>query len=245
MGSIADIILVPYGTDSWSVEAFSIRRFTDRAVRLDAPFPCAAINRHSKEPLRLNSEAFRIDPNNEAAQGASSQVLVRDHLKSFCRAWDRLSVSFIDGYFAYIARMLDLRRDEIETRMAPFAGLYAVEDWAFSAPKPLPRAFLYAPREEHANDWNADDFVQVNFAFWLGDRMVAVLSQAGNLTPSKARERLARLEQVGVRVIHFAAADVAGDPNALFERIVGDFGVLLQNAGPVPVGPFRPQALGE
>jgi hypothetical protein len=241
---VADITLVPYGTDSWSVEALDVRRFTDRAVRFDAPFPCVAINKRGKEPLRLNSETFKIDANYKDAQGDSALVLVRNHLKSFCRAWDRPSADFITGYFAHIARMLDLRRSEIERRMAPFAGLYAVEDWAFSAPKPLPRAFLHAPRDG-GGAWSTDDFLQVDFAFWLGDRMVAVLSQAGNLTPSRARQRLARLEQAGVNVVSFAAADVERDPDALFERIIGDFGALLQSAGPVPVGPFRPQTLGE
>jgi hypothetical protein len=240
----ADIMLVPYGTDSWSVEALGIRRFTDRAVRFDAPFPCAAINKRGREPLRLNSETFKIDPNDQAKQGAAPLLLVRDHLKSFCRAWDRLSADFIDGYFAHIARMLDLRPDEIERKMAPFVGLYTVEDWAFSAPKPLPRAFLYAPRDA-SSAWSTDDFLQVDFALWLGDRMVAALSQTSNLTPSKARERFARLEQAGVGVVPFAVADIERDPDALFERIIGDFGALLQSAGPVPVGPFRPRILGE
>src|SRR5229473_209147 len=46
-----------YGADSWSVQAVGIERFSDGAVRLGAPFPCAAINKINKKPLHLNSEA--------------------------------------------------------------------------------------------------------------------------------------------------------------------------------------------
>jgi hypothetical protein len=86
--------------------------------------------------------------------------------------------------------------------------------------------------------------VQVDFAFWLGERMVAVLSQPGVLTPAKACERLARLEQAGVAAIHFTAEDLAKDPTVLFNRIIGDYGALLEGADTVPIGPFRPQILG-
>lgn len=244
MSLIPDVILVPYGTDSWSVQAFNVQRFSDGAVRLGAPFPCAAINKINKKPLRLNSEAFSVAPNFNAPQGASPLAFVSDHLKSFCRSWDKLSLRFLDGYFEHIANMLDGHRDEITTKLAPFAGLYAVEDWAFSAPKPLPRAHLYAPRDRGA-PWNTNDFVQVDFAFWLGERMVAALSQPGSLTPLKARERLTRLEQAGVAAVHFTAEYLAKDQTVLFSRIIGDFGALLESAGSVPIGPFRPQNLGE
>jgi hypothetical protein len=244
MTLIPDVILVPYGADSWSVQAVGIKRFSGGAVRLDAPFPCAAINKITKKPLRLNSEAFSIAPNFNAPQGATPLTLVSDHLKSFCRTWDRLSLRFLDGYFEHIANMLELHRDAITTKLVPFAGLYAVEDWAFSAPKPLPRAHLYAPLNGGA-PWNTDDFVQVEFAFWLGERMVAVLSQPGIHTPAKARERLARLDQAGVSAVHFTAEDLTNDPTALFHRIIGDFSAVLEGADTVPIGPLRPQILGE
>jgi hypothetical protein len=244
MTLIPDVILVPYGADSWSVQAVCIKRFSDGAVRLGAPFPCAAINKINKKPLRLNSEAFSVAPNFNAPQGRMPLTIVSDHLKSFCRTWDKLSLRFLDGYFEHLANMLKVHRDAITTKLAPFAGLYAVEDWAFSAPKPLPRAHLYAPRNSSAV-WDTDDFVQVDFAFWLGERMVAVLSQPEILTPVKARERLARLEQAGVAAVHFTAGDLAKDPTALFNRIIGDFVALLEGAGTVPIGPFRPQILGE
>jgi hypothetical protein len=244
MTVIPYVTVVPYGVDSWSIEELVINRSGDGALRVDAPFPCAAIDRSSKKPLRLNSEAFRVAANFNAPQGATPLTVLSDHLKGLCRTWDRLSLRFLDGYFGHIATMIGVHRDVIATKLAPFAGLYAAEDWTFSAPKPLPRAHLYAPRSDNAS-WSAEDFVQVDFAFWLGERMVAVLSKPGTLTAARANERLARLEQAGVATVHFTAQDLEKEPSALFDCIVGDFGALIESAGIVPISPFRPRISSE
>ena len=219
-----------------------MQSFSNRAVRLDAPFPYAAVNKSSKKPLRLNSEAFNAASNFDALQDALPLAFVSNHLKSFCSPWDKLLLLFLDGYFEHIAEMLCRHHTECTKKLAPFAGLYKVEDWAFSVPKPLPRAHLYAPLNS-GGAWDEGKFVQVDFAFWLGERMTAVLSHPGILTPAKARERQSRLEQAGVAVVTFTEEDLAKDRTDLFNRIIGDFGALLDSAGAVPIGPFRPQML--
>jgi non-ribosomal peptide synthetase component F len=239
-----DVKVVPYGVDSWPIEELVINRTDDGALRVDASFPCAAIDKNNRKPLRLNSEVFSVASNFNAPQGATPLTVLSDHLKGLCRTWDRLSLRFLDGYFAHIATMLGVHRDAIAVKLAPFAGLYAAEDWTFSAPKPLPRAHLYAPRNNSAS-WVTEDFMQVDFAFWLGDRMVAVLSKPGSLTPARANERVARLEQAGVTTVHFTAQDLEKEPVALFDRIIGDFGALIEGAGVVPISPFRPRMSSE
>jgi hypothetical protein len=245
MSLLPDEILVPYGVDTWSVQAVNVRRFGDGSIQLGTPFPCVAINKATNRPLRLNSVALNPAPNFNAPQGATPLNLVKDRLKGLCRPWDRLSLQFIDGYFEHISNMIRVHQDAITTKLAPFIGLYAAEDWAFSAPIPLPRAHLYASRNTGSADWDIADFVQVDFAFWLGDRMVVVLSQPAVLTPARARERLARLEQAGVTAIHFSAENLSRSPTALFQHVIGDFGALLESAGAVPISPFRPQGLGD
>jgi hypothetical protein len=238
-----DQILVPYGVDTWSIQTVNVRG--DGSIQPGTSFPFAVINKAAGRPLRLNSEALNAALNFNAPQGATPLNLIKERLKGFCRPWDRLSLQFLDGYFAHITNMLDVHQDAIATKLAPFVGLYAAEDWAFSAPKPLPRAQLHAPRDKMTPHWDVDDFVQADFAFWLGDRMVAVLSQPGVLTPARAAERLARLEQAGVSVVHLNAENLTRDPAALFHRIIGDFGALLESAGAVPSSPFRPPGLGD
>jgi hypothetical protein len=244
MRLIPDVVVVPYGVDSWSIEELVVNRSGDGALRVDASFPCAAIDKSNRKPLRLNSEAFMAS-NFNVPRGATPLTVLSDHLKGLCRTWDRLSLRFLDSYFGHIANMLGVHRDVIATKLAPFAGLYAAEDWIFSAPKPLPRAHLHAPGNTGASSDSGDfvqaDFVQADFAFWLGERMVAVLSKPGTLTPARANERLARLEQADVAKIHFNAQDLEKEPAALFDRIIGDFGTLIENAGIVPISPFRPR----
>ena len=235
-----DVIVVPYGVDSWSIEELVVNRSSDGALRVEAPFPRAAIDKRNKKPLRLNSEAFSVAANFNAPQGATPLTVLSNHLKGLCRTWDRLSLRFLDGYFAHITDMLGVHRELIATKLAPFAGLYTAEDWVFSAPKPLPRAHLHAPRN-NGPSWDIEDFVQVDFAVWLGDRLVAVLSKPGSLTPGRANERVARLEQAGVTTVHFTAQDIEKEPAALFDRVIGEFGALIDNAGVVPISPFRPR----
>jgi hypothetical protein len=237
----SDMLIVPYGVDSWSIEELAVDRSSDGEIRVDTSFRCAAIDKSDGKPLRLNSEVFSFAGNINAPQGATPLTVLRDHLKGLCRTWDRLSLRFLDRYFEHITDMLRVHREVIATKLAPFAGLYAAEDWIFSAPKPLPRAHFYAPRSKDNASWSAEDFVQVDFAFWLGDRMVAVLSKPGTLTPARANERLARLEQAVVTTVHFTAQDLEQEPAALFDRIIGDFGALIKSAGVVPISPFRPR----
>jgi hypothetical protein len=240
----SDVIVVPYGVDSWSIDELVINSSGNGTISVHAPFPCAIIDTSKKKALRLNSEVFSVAANFNAPQGATPLTVLSDHLKGLCRTWDRLSLRFLDGYFAHIANMLRVHRDIIETKLAPFAGLYIAEDWTFSAPKPLPRAHLYAPRNEGASRVT-ENFVQVDFAFRLGDRMVAVLSKPGSVTPARANERVARLEQAGVTTVHFTAQDIEKEPMVLFDRIIGDFGALIESAGIVPISPFRPQISNE
>jgi hypothetical protein len=240
MISIPNIILVPYGVDSWSVGDIGIKRLSDGTIRPDAPFPCTMIDTTGRKPLRLNSEALNIAPNLNARPDATPLSVISDHLRSLCRTWDQLSLRFIDGYFVHLTNMLGVHRETIVEKLAPFAGLYAAEDWIFSALKPLPRAHIYAPRN-NGTTWETEDFVQVDFAFWLGERMVAVLSRPGTLTPARATQRLARLEQADVTMVHFAADDLVKEPTVLFNRIIGDFGALIGSADIVPSSPFRPE----
>ena len=245
MSPPSDVMLVPYGVDTWPVGAISVRHLEDGSVQLYAPFPCGVINKAASKLLRLNSEVLDPAAHVGAPQSVTPLNLVKDRLKGFCRPWDRLSLQFVDGYFEHIARMLEIHRDAIATKLAPFIGLYKAEDWAFSAPKPLPRAHLPAPRSSGDAGWDIEDFVQADFAFWLGDRAVAALSQPEALTPARAKHRLARLERAGVSVVTFNAENLTKDPAALFHRIIGDFGALLGSAGAVPVGPIRPPELGD
>jgi len=157
-------------------------------------------------------------------------------------------VNALDAYFRFLSDVIEEQRDDLAARLAPYAGLYDYRDWLFSAPKPLPRAHLHAPQDGAAAGapFGAADFVRVDFAFWLGDRLVAVQSAGSALTPKKAREQTDRLRLAGVEVVPFSPGDLAGGKaREFFGRILGSLAQSFWNGDVLPAGPFRTALLDE
>ena len=250
LAAIPDVLLIPYGVAEWSPDGIALEGFSTRTLKLRAAFPCAAINRARGEPLRFNNSSydFGFAPSIQASASGEADV-VKDYLKSLCRPWDNLSIEFLDAYFGFLSDLIEQRRDELERKLAPYAGLYGYKDWLFSAPKPLPRAHLHAPAEggrSTAVVLDAADFVRVDFAFWLGDRLVAAQSSQSALTPKKAKEQAERLRLADVEVIAFGAADIAsGKARELFTRLLGPTSLAFWQGEALPLGPFRPSLLDE
>ena len=130
-------------------------------------------------------------------------------------------------------------------RLAPFAGLYDAAHWLFSAPRPFPRAHLFAPLAQPSATLSPDDFVAVDFAFFLGPALVAMLPAQSGLTPKKARERSERLGRAGVHVATFGAADLDAGASILFSRALSPRLPAFWDSDPVPMGPFRPAGIEE
>jgi hypothetical protein len=247
---VPHVLLIPYGTAEWSLDGIAVEGFTSSALRLRTAFPCAAVNRLAREPLRLNNSRYdrACAPAVQAAGAADETGLVRDYLKGLCRPWENPATQFIDAYFHFLTEVIEEQRDVLAERLAPYAGLYDYRDWLFSAPKPLPRAHLHAPHDGMAQgaSANAADFVRVDFAFWLGDRPVAVQSAGSALTPKKAREQTDRLRLAGVEVVPFSPGDLAGGKaREFFGRILGPAGAAFWEGDVLPAGPFRTALLDE
>lgn len=214
--------VIPYGVDHWSM--------ADLAA---GAVPLVTIDQDSREPLRFYQH--------RSADGLPSsdppdQVIIAA-LKRLCRPYDRFSATFLDRCGDYLWGVLAKNRPALERKLAPFDGLYSVEDWFFSAPLPLPRAFLFAPVSAGQPLHDERDFVQVEFAFFPGGRPVAALLQDGRLTPAKARERGARLASHGIVTVDVRREDLSSP--AIFERIVPP-DAMLGSLGVLPVGPGRP-----
>ena len=239
--AVPDVLLIPYGVAEWSPDGISLEGFSTRTLRLRAAFPCAAINRAARQPLRFNNSRYERSFAPDVQTDASEADLVKDYLKSLCRPWDNLSTQFLDAYFGFLSDLIEEQRDALSERLAPYAGLYDYRDWFFSAPKPLPRAHLHAPQEGGAAGGATTDFARVDIAFWLGDRLVAVQSSQGVLTPKKAREQTDRLRLAGIEVVSFGAADLSGGKaRDLFTGLLGS-SLTFWESEALPSGPFRAQ----
>jgi hypothetical protein len=250
MISVPNVLIIPYGTAEWSPDGIAVEGFTTRALRLRTAFPCAAINRLAREPLRLNNSRYDLAfaPTVQAAGPADEAGLVRDYLKGLCRPWDNPATQFLDAYFRFLSDVIEEQRDVLAERLALYAGLYDYRDWLFSAPKPLPRAHLHAPQDAGAAGvtGGAADFVRVDFAFWLGDRLVAAQSAGSALTPKKAREQTDRLRLAGIEVVPFSPADLASaKAREFFGHVLGPLAQSFWEGDVLPAGPFRTTLLDE
>jgi hypothetical protein len=233
-----DLLLVPYGTDGFSLASARIEAGERRQPRVSAPFPCVVIDRAAATPLQLNNAAFPAFP---ASPGAKVLDILQANIRQSCGTWNKLSHAFCEAYFAYLSAQIEADLPSLKRRAEPFAGLFAPADWLYSAPRPLPRAHVFAPGDK-ATGTDAD-YVQVDFAFWLGARLSVGIAAPGLLTPSRAKARDERLSRAGIATAHFTARDLA-TPEAFFERILGAPPAHYWNREPIPVGPFRPAALG-
>ena len=251
MAVVPEVLLIPYGVAEWSPDGISLEGFSTRTLRLRTAFPCAAINRAAREPLRFNNSRydFGLAPNAQAG-AADEASFIKDYLTSLCRPWDNLSTQFLDAYFRFVSDLVDEHRDALAARLELYAGLYDYRAWLFSAPKPLPRAHIHAPHDAGAaattgTSGTAGDFTRTDFAFWLGDRLVAAQSSQGFLTPKKAKEQTDRLRLAGVEVVMFGPADLAdGKARDLFTSILGS-SLAFWGGEALPSGPFRPPLLDD
>jgi hypothetical protein len=226
-----DAILVPYGVDNWP-----IARVAEIHARRMAGLPLAVIRPGAM--LRINGGALDLPPPAPTEAEVPIAVRVAAQLKRLCGGWNEVAGRFVDRYFTFLDRQIDRHRAELDERLAPFDGLFRAEDCIHSAPLPLPRAFLFAPVTPGLSE-NPEpaDFVKVDFAWWLGDRMVAVLLAPSPLTPLTARRRDERLTAAGIGVAHCTTADLDAPELSWFAETLGPEGSRFWEGEPLPSAP--------
>ncbi len=175
------------------------------------------------DKLRLNSEPVPADAMPLAIGDHAARVAAAtDWLAAQCGDYAPLRRQFIDAYFRFIAAHLAAHRDELAEFARPFDGLYAPEDWLWSALRPLPRGWVPADGK----------LLPADIAFWDGSQTVAIEVAARETARQKA------LEQAGITTCRIDPQVFAADPLLLGEVLPASFqrfwdGTLL------PSSPFR------
>lgn len=229
--------LIPYGVERWSPDAVRILRFGDGRAELAAAVPLAVAPPGPGGLVRLNAcgaEPLAVAPGDPASLAAR----LEGALARMTGAWNALGARFVAGWFAALTRAVAAARPELEARLAPFEGLYAPEDFVFSGPAPLPRAFLYAP--EGGGGAPEADFVQVDFAVWLGGRPIALLGAPSALTPGAARRRKDRLGAAGIEIVTYTAADIADPEGRFYDGLFARLDVPFHVSETLPAAPGGP-----
>lgn len=243
---LAGIRLMPFAVDAWAPDAIRVERQTRGGLEIVCQFPCVAIDLASRTPLRLNNTRYDLDGMPDLTDSDGSEaIFIRDLVKRQCKPWDPQAHRLVDRYFEVLESLLAEHAKALDEQLAEFGGLFAAKDWLFSAPRPFPRAHLFAPEDHVAPRLSAEDFVMVDFAFFLGPTIVALLPSQSGMTPKKARDRADRLARAGVRVETYTASDIAGGARDFFCRALGPRLPAFWEGDPLPAGPFRPMSLEE
>jgi hypothetical protein len=114
-------------------------------------------------PLSIGDHAARV----AAAQ---------QWLAGLCGDYAPLRRRFVEAYFGFAARHLEAHRLELVERLRPYDGLYAPEDFLWSAWRLLPRG--WAPSREQ--------LLPADFVFWDGRQIIAIEVAARDTERQKA-----------------------------------------------------------
>ena len=114
--------------------------------------------------LRLNSEPLPADLAPVEPSHAGHLVALRDWLLAQCGDYAADRRRFVESYLDWVAASIAAHRPALQQRLARFDGLYTPEDFLWSAPRPLPRAWL-----ERDGQWQ-----RVDMLFWDGTAALPV-----------------------------------------------------------------------
>jgi hypothetical protein len=146
-----------------------------------------------------------------------------DWLTGLCGDYAPLRRQFIAAYFSYIATQLDAHRADLVERLNPYDGLYAPDDFLWSALMPLPRGWVPA----------GDLLLPADIVFWDGTQPIAV-----EISP-RTTARQSALDAAGVLVLRIEPATMNVGPSLpeSFQRFWQD--QLLPSSPfrrPIPLG---------
>jgi hypothetical protein len=146
-----------------------------------------------------------------------------DWLTGLCGDYAPLRRQFIAAYFSYIATQLDAHRADLVERLNPYDGLYAPDDFLWSALMPLPRGWVPA----------GDRLLPADIVFWDGTQPIAI-----EISP-RTTARQSALDAAGVLVLRIEPATMNVGPSLpeSFQRFWQD--QLLPSSPfrrPIPLG---------
>jgi hypothetical protein len=187
--------------------------------------------------LRLNNSPYVVDDLTEAARtgtAAEKLAFLRDYHETLCGEYAKRRRQFVVLYFRWIDDLVAAARPALEQRAANYGGLFAWQDYAFSALRPLPQAHLPA----------GDARISTDVAFWTGERLVAV-DIAGETRGATWAARCQRLQDTGVQIVEIPVLTlVKADPVALNDLLPAGIAAFWQSET-MPSSPFKSAALGD
>src|SRR5262249_35423209 len=145
-----------------------------------------------------------------------------DWLNAACGDYAPLRRRFVSLYLAFVAAHLERYRDAIADKLRPFDGLYRVEDFFWSALRPLPRAWLPVGGAS----------VRADFAFWDGSGPIAVMLGDSDTANDAA------LASATIAVCRLPATTLSGDPETTIATHLPASVQKFWSGETLPMSPF-------
>ena len=238
-------LLIPYGATRLSPRYFDVVHDAEGRERVRCRIAHVLVQPLRREPLRL-SDAGRLVKGPAAVQHRERDQVseLRRGFEDLCGLWWPTGRRFVVEYFRFVASQIDRHRSELAARLCSFGGLYRVRDWMYSAPAPLPRAWIPVPETREAAP-DPEAHVACDFAFWTGDAIVALyVTGVETVTPARLRD-IERLRRIGVQVVEVSAsAMTARGPRVLRDRLPEAF-LRFWDGERYPSGPSWTGMAGE
>lgn len=133
--------------------------------------------------LRLDTEPLAppAQARTTGADHAARLAALGLWLDSLAGDYARPRRQFLGTYLALLAATIERNREELAAGLARFEGLYAPEDWLWSAPRPLPRAWLPAALVPGAS---GPVFAEIAFRLETGPLVLALGAAAPQAGPA-------------------------------------------------------------
>ncbi len=195
---IDDHLLIPFGCPKWDIEKIRVTGVSTSGTYVASEVPLAHIETKKQKALRLRDIAYVLPgplPTERDVRRAA--FIVCDILKGRCDDRSDFERRFLDLYFDFCWRRAK-------------SGYMDDPKSVFDALLPLPQAHLYL--NDPLNDrWSfpPERMVKVDFAFWTGQRILALEIDGASHVGSEqhvVKDRL--LKRAGVDVVHFLHSEL-------------------------------------
>ena len=241
--------IIPYGATHWDEKTFSSSSGTDGALIIACRSRFIVIDPKKAAPLRLNGGqyAFQEPPIMRILPTVWDQLaFLEDHLVKLCGTWSKYQRLFVARYFDFIRLRVEEERPALSQMIEAFGNLYEYRDWAFSAPRPLPQAYVYAPKETGSTaPPQADDFTAADMAFWTGQNILILDLSDPNSTDPFQQRRHQRVKNAGIDILALPPAVLDDDNNRAFRALLPQSFQNFWHGELAPSRPFVDTKLGD
>lgn len=242
--SLQGHLIVPFACPKWDIKKIRMTGVSTTATYFESETPCVYIDKSKGSALRLRhlGDAWPSDGFPEIEEWDKALWWVRDFISDNGALDTDSERAFLQVYFDYIEGI---------TRERLPGGDWHPHDpirnddpnYVFEALLPLPQAHLYVvnPLTDYSYiDRSPDNMFKVDFAFWTGERLVAVEIDGGSHIGSDrhvTKDRM--LQRAGVQVIHILNSEIIQHGTRVVSKLLPrSFGRLLDSGTPHSSNPL-------